>query len=281
MIRFIYGNSNCNDLLQECYLTRTQILSGIEFLIHSQIFNEDDGSFYAAFFNLSIGIERFLKLALVTDYMHRHNFQKPPKNYLKGFSHNLKDLYRTSVDNFRSNGFNIPDISSETTLQLFNFLNAYSNKNRFQNLDKLTNSYTTYDLHPIHEWFNISEIYFNIYENSKRNHAKHQKQISKYSFQNNLYTNFQDFQGAPLSYNKLIQYQIIIQNARCHIINDILTTLKPIYLALDNLSLETNNGEDADLTGQLKLPYFGELFPFFYAHKNQFKTTKNWVKRYN
>lgn len=64
MINLLYGSSDFNDLLQECYLTQSSVLSGIEFLIKANLYDNKDGLFYSSFFNLSIGIERFLKNAL-------------------------------------------------------------------------------------------------------------------------------------------------------------------------------------------------------------------------
>lgn len=281
MINLLYGSSDFNDLLQECYLTQSSVLSGIEFLIKANVYDNKDGLFYSSFFNLSIGIERFLKIALVTEYMYSNNFQKPDYKFLTSKNHNLITSFNDCADVFKKYGAEISHIDETHQAQeLFNFLSTYAEKTRYQNLNKLTNSKKTDPIHPIHSWMNLSENYLRKYVKNEKINTELLKHYSRYPSATG-YTYHLDFNGFPLLAVDLIMYQYIIKKSRPYILNDLIQTLKPIYQILNRISLEANNGVNADFSGKVPLPYYGDLFPFFYADIKSFKKVKNWIHRYS
>ncbi|HUX82317.1 MAG TPA: hypothetical protein VMV35_05735 [Halothiobacillus sp.] len=81
-------------LVQECHLTKNMLLSGFDLLLKANLYQERDGYFYSAFFSISIGMERLLKLALVTHHMLTNEYQTPTIRILRDeFGHKLKKLY--------------------------------------------------------------------------------------------------------------------------------------------------------------------------------------------
>ncbi len=281
MMTFLYGNSDFNDLLQECYLTQSSMLSGIEFLTKANIYDNKDGLFYSSFFNLSIGIERFLKIALLSEYMYTNNFQKPEVSFLKDKSHNLIKLFNSCAEIVKKYDIPIKPLDNKhQAYDLFYFLSSYATKTRYQNLDKLTNKYEKYDKHPIHSWTNISESYLRKYVKSEKIESELLKHYNKYPNATG-FTYYLDFSGHPLLSVDLLMYQYIIKKSKPYILNDLIQTLRPIYRMLDKISLNCNNGPDSDLNGPVRFPYYGELFPFFYADLNLFKRVKSWINRYS
>jgi hypothetical protein len=279
-MNFLYGSSEFNDLLQECHLAQSSILSGIEFLVKANIYDNKDGLFYSSFFNLSIGVERFLKIALVTEYMYSNNFRKPNYKYLTSKNHNLITSFNDCADVFNKHGAEIPHLDETHQAQeLFNFLSTYAEKTRYQNLNKLTNSNKTDPIHPIHAWVEISESYLRKYIKNEKINAELLKHYSKYPMATG-FTYHLDFNGSPLLAIDLLMYQYIIKKSRPYIINDLIQTLKPIHQMLNKISLETNNDPNADLNGAVPFPYYGDLFPFFFADIELFKRVKNWIHRY-
>jgi len=280
MITFLYGNSEFNDLLQECYLADTSILTGIEYLTKAELYNNDDGLFYSSFFSLSIGIERFLKIALVTEFMYSNNFQKPTEKLLKEPGHNLIKLFNQFADAAKKYEIFIPPLDiNNRAYNLIKFISAYATKNRYQNLNKLTSKYDDYDKHPIHEWLLISEFYLK----SSIKIEKIEKDLLKYYAKHHYltyYTNYLNFDGSPLLGVDLLHYRFTVNKAKPYILNCLIQTLRPIFMMLDRISLECNNGSNADLNGPVKIPYYGELFPIFYADLYIFKRVKKWVGRY-
>ena len=53
------------------------------------------GSFYSSFFQLSIGIERFLRLSSYSILMIENNLEARLPYTLKKFSHNIAELHKT------------------------------------------------------------------------------------------------------------------------------------------------------------------------------------------
>lgn len=281
MMTLLYGNSDFNDLLQECYLTQSSMLSGIEFLTKANIYDNKDGLFYSSFFNLSIGIERFLKIALVSEYMYTNDFQKPDAKFLEKKGHNLIKLFNSCAEIGCKYDIPISPLDKEhKAYDLFDFLSSYAKKTRYQNLNKLTNKYEEYDKHPIHSWADISGSYLRKYVKNDKIESELLRHYNKYPYATG-FTHYLDFNGHPLMYPDLLMYQYIVQRSKPYILNDLIQTLKPIYRMLNKISLDCNNGPNADLNSLVKLPYYGELFPFFYADLQLFKRTKNWINRYS
>jgi len=68
-------------LQQEGYLIRTSLAQGLTALRNANL--SDKGQYYAAFFGLSIGIERLLKVILILDHTARNSLNAPPTSALK------------------------------------------------------------------------------------------------------------------------------------------------------------------------------------------------------
>lgn len=281
----LYGNSNFNNLLQECYLARTSILSGIEYLLKAEIFDaHNDGLFYSSFFSLSIGIERFLKITLVTEYMYTNDYNKVPENWLKNLSHDLIKLFDECNKITIKHNIKIESLGNtdEINYKIINHLSKYAKYNRYQNLDDLTDKFSKSkykkDLHPIHEWVLISKKITE--QNISKN--KYESGLSKFieQYPHHGYSYYLDFDGQALHTTDLFAYKFIVNKAKPLILFRLIQLLKPFYELLNQISLDCNNGPNSDLTGLVKLPYYGELFPFFYIQLNQLKRNKNWVDRY-
>ena len=212
--------------------------------------------------------------------MYTNSFQKPDSKFLTKKSHNLISLINSCVEIVNKHDISMPSLNeSHHAYDLFNFLSSYATKNRYQNLNKLTNAYKEYDNHPIHEWFNISSDYLRRNEKNEKIEIELLKHYDKFPHTAG-YTHYLDFDNHPLLSVDLLMYQFVVKRAKHFILNDLIQTLKPIYRMLDKISLACNNNPDSDLNCPVKLPYFGELFQFFYADLEQFKRVKKWTNRY-
>lgn len=223
-MKLIYGSTDFNDLLQECLLAKTSILSGIEYLIKADIYDESDGLFYSSFFSLSIGIERFLKIALVAEYMYTHDFQKPNEKFLTQKSHNILKLFNECAELTSKYKIAVEPLENNLlALELFDFISSYASKNRYQNLNKLTNKYEKYDKHPIHAWFDISHNYLSEKFSSDKIHRELLKYYSKYPHAIG-FSHYLDFYGQPLLYLDLLMCQYVVKKAKPYIIDNLIQT---------------------------------------------------------
>src|SRR5205823_6159614 len=81
---------------QEGYLIQACLTSGMTHLRNARV--DTKGSFYAAFFQLSIGLERLMKTTLIIDHMSKHDFAAPTIKELRAFGHNLASLFEELRD---------------------------------------------------------------------------------------------------------------------------------------------------------------------------------------
>lgn len=138
-------------LLKEGYLSSTMLGHGLTALRRANI--GDKGSYYHAFFSLTIGLERLMKLTLIQRYRLEHNNAFPDNSYLRRKGHNIDQLF-TAI------GCEVEEICSSNDdrailLDMILMFSRFANKARYYNLDTLTGNQPSTSLDPIQEWKDI------------------------------------------------------------------------------------------------------------------------------
>jgi len=77
-------------LQQEAFLIRTSLAQGLTLLGSANI--GEKGKYYGAFFGLSIGIERLLKVILILDHMATHGANPPERSAVRAYGHDILGL---------------------------------------------------------------------------------------------------------------------------------------------------------------------------------------------
>jgi hypothetical protein len=135
-------------LQQEGALFRACLRSGFSSLKHAN--PGDKGAYYSAFFQLSIGVERMMKLVFIVRHMAEHDLATPASSELRNLGHDLSVIYR-------SLGLDSSDPSSkqESSVysQILDFLTDFAKSTRYHNLDTLANGKPTRD--PLVEYNSI------------------------------------------------------------------------------------------------------------------------------
>src|SRR5262245_565743 len=129
-------------LQQEGHLTKHTLLTGFDLLLKANFTDTHIGHYYSAFFQISIGIERLLKLTAITDYMLENNFSPPTDKELKSqYGHKIKTLYSHCIDicNKRSEGTHTLPEENSNEAAVLDFLDNYANQARYYNLSQLSN----------------------------------------------------------------------------------------------------------------------------------------------
>jgi hypothetical protein len=145
-------------LLQEGHLARASLLLGIDLLLKANLDERRVGNFYSAFFQLTIGIERILKLVVITNHMLENNYKPPTDEDLrKKYGHNIKAtyLYALSVGNKWRHERVVAPVSGSIEDKVFEFLEKFANKARYYNLRELNNA--TADCGPLGDWCSICQ----------------------------------------------------------------------------------------------------------------------------
>ena len=140
-------------LQQEGYLIQSVLCSGLTDLRNSHVHNK--GGFYSASFNLSIGLERLMKALHIMDFMLQNHGQTPSRSKLKGFGHDLLDLYESSVATSQRYSVQLSPLNelSTTKVAMLTLLSSFAKIARYHNLDSLASGVAKQD--PLSDWSRI------------------------------------------------------------------------------------------------------------------------------
>lgn len=144
-------------LQQEGHLIQSCLTNGLTELRAAHVHNK--GAFYSSLFNLSIGMERLLKSAVIIDHMLRNNMVAPTVKQLKGYGHNIIELFDACGKIAEERSFQFPDLGEfdEIDNSIISLLSDFALITRYHNLDSLSTSQNKKD--PLHQW---SDIMLNI-----------------------------------------------------------------------------------------------------------------------
>ena len=131
------------------------------------------GSYYTAFFGLSIGIERLAKLIIVCDYALENNDEFPDKSQLKAYGHNLIELCDAALKIADKRGleptYNFPNQSIHKAIlkELDSFADA--KKGRYDNFKVLKGVSNQSQFEPLTSWWsNVAEAILKSHYYGKR-----------------------------------------------------------------------------------------------------------------
>ena len=139
-------------LLIEGSLTAFSLAEGLDCLRKASVYEK--GMYYQAFFSLSIGIERLLKLIIIYDHRAKNNGNFPENKEIKAKGHDLYEMFNVVVPNILKN-----DLYNST----INFLSDFAKTTRYYNLDVLTGK-EIQKLNPLEEWNNIEKMILKEYK---------------------------------------------------------------------------------------------------------------------
>jgi len=143
-------------LQQEGHLISSCLATGLTELRSANVHNK--GAFYSALFNLSVGMERLLKATIIIEHMLKNNLSVPTKKQLKGYGHNIVELYDECVSISKNRRVQLPIRSSLNSVNqdILKLLSEFAQTTRYHNLDALNGSQRKKD--PLEHWGEIMMI---------------------------------------------------------------------------------------------------------------------------
>ena len=146
-------------LEQEGLLARACLCNGLTALGQANL-GDRKGFYYSAFFELSIGFERMMKLVLILDHMSRHHLSPPDDMIIKNYGHKLRKLFHeaesvsrlglTTLNNFPAGSL------AMITLE---FLDGFADTSgRYSNINKLTRNKHQAVADPLRRWGEIADL---------------------------------------------------------------------------------------------------------------------------
>ncbi|MEN1966616.1 hypothetical protein WMZ97_00945 [Lentibacillus sp. N15] len=138
-------------MANECALTVSMIDSGFDALSKANI--SQKGLYYQALFSLSIGIERLLKIILISEYRAQNDGHFPNSNRIRKYGHKLDTLLKKADIKF----------FDEIDNSIINLLNEFANTSRYYNVDIMSKGNSN-NKNPLAEWERIKGLIIERYK---------------------------------------------------------------------------------------------------------------------
>lgn len=143
------------NLANEANLTASLLGNGLNALRKADLYNK--GLYYQAFFSLSIGIERLLKIIIINEYRVNHEGAFPTDINPRKFGHDLIKLCEYIGIRFENNPLHV---------KIIGFLNDFAKRSRYYNIDSMMNTSIEYE-DPLSDWYLLSQDILNFSKKTK------------------------------------------------------------------------------------------------------------------
>jgi hypothetical protein len=144
-------------LQQEAILANSCIRTGFEFMVKGGFDDVYKGHYYSSFFQLSIGIERIMKLVIISHHMVNHDYKAPENKSIRNYGHDLVKLYEI-ISKISAN-YNQAILNSSVTIpyDMLDFLNYFAKSTlRYHNISNL-DALSINNIDPLVKWREIIE----------------------------------------------------------------------------------------------------------------------------
>ncbi len=242
-------------LANEASLTSSLLGNGLNSLRKANIYNK--GLYYQAFFSLSIGVERLLKMIVITQYRSEHDGEFPVDIDMRKLGHNLNKLCQNTSIKFKKDSIHE---------KIVMFLDDFARKSRYYNIDSMIDENIQY-YDPLYEWSLIAE---NILDSSKKRKVIGNKQELAELIDSCSLFRFYDLQGNEvndaLGVLSIYENQEIIQAYSVQYMFEIIT----------NLVEEIRKLQDK----KYMMPVLTEFFPLYHTYWKPYeiRKKKDWLR---
>ena len=248
---------------QEAFLARSSLLSGLDALRKANVSDTEKGKFYEAFFLLTIGLERLMKLMVVCHHMAKNQLAPPSNKILKSAGHDLIALYKTCQDIANSEMQRPPAfvVEGELEYDMLSFLSEFARYSRYYNLDSISQNSNTSD--PLAKWWKILNR-----EIMRSVSAKKRKKIEEESVQycDSMgaagFTYMRGMDGELMTMLEVIAYPRYVASAAPYCIWRLIRIAKPLYSLSWHITEIAHEYEISTGISHPEVPYLYEFFPF-------------------
>ena len=265
-------------IIQEGHLSRGAIINGFNAILDSDYSDKNRGNIYVALFQLSIGIERLLKIVVVLEYMIHQNIGTLKRQDIKeSYGHGILKLYEQMEKIALTYNEQFEPISRDNIgYQALIEFDRFAKTSRYYNLDHLSNSNIGED--PLKTWYN--NIFKRIENNEVAYKIREQKaneilRALDKSF-GNPFTSIFDVNDNLMSLFDYIYLNEIHKMVNPRIIWHVIEVLEPIYHLLSDISFKAHDDDGISDTSRDAVPYMFEFFPFLLLDKPSVIKRKIW-----
>lgn len=263
--------------LIEASLASTSIRGGLTALNKCTI--TDKGTFYSAFFQLSVGLERFFKIIYILQFMIDNNLNKPKFEEIKALGHKIEILHKNAVEVGKKHTTNPLEFEpNDLQNDLIDMLSEFGHQSRYYVLNTITKAKRkTND--PLELWNDILESGFWSYFSSNKRQKVVNEALSIVDRSGKFtYSQYFSLDGYIMSEVDFIVLEWKIKNVTPHLVSEIIGLLQPYYTLLRKLREGIFIIDQEAGSREQPVPYFEELFPYFLESPARAKKRRNWLK---
>lgn len=266
-------------LQQEGYLARACLCNGLTALRQANV-GDKKGHFYSAFFELSIGFERLLKLIVILDYMAEHELNAPEERVIRKYEHKLA-LIMGSVKNICLR--RCPKVlgkldDSLLSIRLIGFLENFAHSSgRYSNLNGLTGVRGQHVVDPLVAWGDIArQIFATETSSTERRRAKSMGGLANQTIGEASASIIADLNQATLDVGGLFARVSELDTASKHAVFALVSLIEALREVLEQVTDAAQSVNRKISPSIPTVPHMTEFFQFAWADRAYVMRKRRW-----
>jgi hypothetical protein len=266
-------------LEQEGLLAQACLCNGLTALRSANL-GDKKGLFYSAFFELSIGFERVLKLVLILDHMERNQLATPDSKTVEDYGHKLRSLFDAAKVVCTAHGVTALDAFQPDSLPIviLGFLDDFAHPGgRYSNINKLTGHKFQAMADPIGQWGEIANRIMREHASpGERKRAQLNGLVASAAFGSAAASLISDLNQQQMDVVPLHVRASELDTAAKHAIYALVTLIAALREVIDSLcgSAWTNN--HLGTSGVATVPDMKDFFQFAWADRKYVMQKRRW-----
>ena len=266
-------------LEQEGLLAQACLCNGLTALRRANL-GDKKGLFYSAFFELSIGFERVLKLILILDHMARNQLVPPDSKTVEDYGHKLRSLFDAAKGACAAHGVTALDAFQPNSLPIaiLGFLDDFAHPGgRYSNINKLTGHKHQALADPIVQWGEIANRIMQTHATPKEHQrAQLNGHMASAAFGDAAASLMSDMDQRPMDVARLFTRASELDAAARHAIYALVTLIAALRDVIESLCDRAWAANPPSSTGVADVPDMKEFFQFAWADRQYVMRKRQW-----
>ena len=264
-------------LQQEGYLAHSCLCTGLTALRNANVGGKK-GLYYSAFFQLSNGFERMMKLVLILDHIAKNDGKKPDQNKIRRFGHDLLALLKECQDIANIHvSIDLKKLSGDASiLGLMGFLDSFAHQSgRYANINGLSVGPQGMSVDPLARWSSFADEIFEKFATTREKHSVSKIRATAFTQNISSLNTICDLSGNQLSVSELSSLTRKLDIAGAYAIRQLIKlieALRELVGAVTTTAQESVCKQRAG--GNTSIPHMKEFFDFAWSDKSVLKKKK-------
>lgn len=266
-------------LEQEGLLAQSCLCNGLTALRHANL-GDKKGLFYSAFFELSIGFERMLKLVLILDHLARNQSTPPDNKSVENYGHKLRSLFNAAKSVCATYGVTELDSFTPDSLPIviLGFLDDFAHPGgRYSNINKITGNKLRSKADPIRRWGEIANLIIRDHVTPReRNRAELHGKIASAAFGDAALSLVSDMDQQQIDVGRLYSRASELEVAAKYASYALVTMIAALREVLSTICCHAWTANPPGKSDLADIPNMNEFFQFASANKRYVMRKRQW-----